>query len=230
MNKSKNIFIMLLGASLLIAMVLNLYLIFIFAPEERSMGQVQRIFYFHVPSAWVAGLAFFVVFISSIGYLWKKDRKYDIVAYAAGEIGVIFATLVLITGPIWARPVWNTWWEWTPRLTLFMVLWFIFIAYLMLRNFVENEERGARFAAVFGIVGFVDVPIVYMSIRLWADIHPRPVIGGGEGSGLHPDMQIAFYFSVFTFTLLFLYLLIQRVLLQKATVAIAEMKQQLAFH
>jgi len=221
---------MLLGASLLIAMVLNLYLIFIFAPEERSMGQVQRIFYFHVPSAWVAGLAFFVVFISSIGYLWKKDRKYDIVAYAAGEIGVIFATLVLITGPIWARPVWNTWWEWTPRLTLFMVLWFIFIAYLMLRNFVENEERGARFAAVFGIVGFVDVPIVYMSIRLWADIHPKPVIAGGEGSGLHPDMWITFWFSVFTFTLLFLYLLIQRVRLQKATVAIAEMKKQLAFH
>ena len=110
------------------------------------------------------------------------------------------------------------------------MLWFIFVAYLMLRNFVESEEKGARLAAVFAIIGFVDVPIVYMSIRLWADIHPRPVIGGGEGSGLHPDMRIVFYFSVFTFTLLFLYLLIQRVRLQKATVAIAEMKKQLAFH
>ena len=99
----------------------------------------------------------------------------------------------------------------------------------MLRNFVENEEKGARLAAVFAIVGFVDVPIVYMSIRLWADIHPRPVIGGGESSGLHPDMKIAFYFSVLTFTLLFLYLLIQRVRLQKTTVAISEMKKQIAY-
>ena len=100
----------------------------------------------------------------------------------------------------------------------------------MLRSFVESEEKGARLSAVFAIVGFVDVPIVYMSIRLWADIHPKPVIAGGEGSGLHPDMSITFWFSVFTFTLLFLYLLIQRVRLQKATVAISEMKKQLAFH
>jgi heme exporter protein C len=190
---------------------------------------VQRIFYFHVPSAWVAFLAFFVVFVASIFYLWKKNRKYDIVAYSSAEIGVIFATLVLITGPIWARPVWNTWWEWSPRLTLFLVLWFIYLAYLMLRNFVEGEERAARFAAVFGIVGFVDVPLVYVSIRLWRDIHPSPVIAGGEGSGLHPDMKLAFFFSLFTFTLLFCFLLIQRVQLQKSAIAVSEHKKQLAY-
>ncbi len=226
---STNRAVVLLGGALLVAMIINLYLIFMLAPEERSMGQVQRIFYFHVPSAWVAFLAFFVVFIASIFYLWKKDRTYDMVAYSSAEIGVIFATLVLITGPIWARPVWNTWWEWTPRLTLFLVLWFIYLAYLMLRSFVEGEERAARFAAVFGIVGFLDVPLVYVSIRLWRDIHPSPVIAGGEGSGLHPDMKLAFFFSLFTFTLLFGFLLIYRFQLQKSTIAVSEIKKQLAY-
>lgn len=228
-NKSTNRWMALLAGVLFVSMMVDLYLIFMFAPEERSMGHVQRIFYFHVPSAWVAFLAFFVVFVASIGYLWKRDRKFDIVAYSSAEIGVIFATLVLITGPIWARPVWNTWWEWSPRLTLFLVLWFIYIAYLMLKNFVEGEERSARFAAVFGIVGFVDVPIVYMSIRLWRDIHPSPVIAGGEGSGLAPDMKIAFFFSLFTFTLLFIYLLVQRIRLQKSVVAVSELKKQMAY-
>ena len=219
----------ILGPVLFICMAVNLYLIFMFAPTESSMGQVQRIFYFHVPTAWVSGLSLFAVFIGSILYLWKKQKKYDIVAHSAAEIGVLFLTLFLTTGPIWARPVWNTYWDWSPRLTSSLVLWFIFVAYLMLRNFVESEEKGARLAAVFAIVGFADVPIIYMSIRLWADIHPSPVIGGGEGSGLHPDMKIAFYFSVFTFTLLFLYLLIQRVQLQKTMIAISEMKKKIAF-
>lgn len=225
---SRNPWMFLLGASLLVCMVVDLYLIFEFAPEERSMGHVQRIFYFHVPSAWVSFLAFFVVFVASIRYLWKRERKYDMAANSAAEIGVLFSSLVLVTGPIWARPVWNTWWEWTPRLTLFMVLWFIFIAYLMLRNFVEDEERSARFCAVFGIVGFVDVPIVYMSIRLWRDIHPSPVIAGGEGSGLHPDMKIAFYFSLFTFTLLFIYLFVHRLRLEKSSVALSDLKKEMA--
>lgn len=222
-QKSSNLSINILSAGVFVTMLINLYLIFLFAPEERSMGQVQRIFYFHVPSAWIAFLAFFVVFVTSIGYLWKKERKYDIVAHSSAEIGIIFATLVLITGPIWARPVWNTWWEWSPRLTLFLVLWFIYVAYLMLRNFVEGEERSARFAAVFGIVGFVDVPIVYVSIRLWRDIHPRPI------SGLHPDMKITLFFSLFTFSLLFLLLLIQRVRLHKSMIAVAEFKKQVAY-
>ncbi|MFQ5637882.1 MAG: cytochrome c biogenesis protein [bacterium] len=226
---SSDIKVNLFGGGLLAAMTVNLYLIFMFAPEEAAMGQIQKIFYFHVPSAWVAGLAFFVVFITSIAYLWKKDKKYDIIAYSAAEIGSVFATIVLITGPIWARPVWNTWWEWSPRLTLFMVLWFIYIAYLMLRNVVEDKEKGARLAAVFGIVGFVDVPIVYMSIRLWRDIHPSPVIAGGNDSGLHPDMKIAFFFSLFTFTLLFLYLLVQRIKLEKSQAMLSDLKKEMAY-
>ena len=140
MSLSKSI----LGPALFVCMAVNLYLIFMFAPTESSMGQVQRIFYFHVPTAWVSGLSLSVVFIASILYLWKRQRKYDIVAHSAGEIGVLFMTLFLTTGPIWARPVWNIWWDWSPRLTLSLVLWFIFVAYLMLRNFVEGEDKGAR--------------------------------------------------------------------------------------
>lgn len=229
MSQPRNLWMVILSICLLACMIINLYLIFQFAPQERSMGHVQRIFYFHVPSAWVSFLAFFVVFVASIGYLWTRERKYDMVAYSAAEIGVMFATLVLITGPIWARPVWNTWWEWTPRLTLFLVLWFIYIAYLMLHNFVEGEERGARFAAVFGIFGFVDVPIVYLSIRLWRDIHPSPVIAGGQGSGLHPDMRLTLFFSLFTFTLLFLLLLIHRLRLEKSSAAVSDLKKQIAY-
>jgi heme exporter protein C len=211
-------------------MIVNLYLIFMFAPTESSMGHIQRIFYFHVPSAWVAGLAFFVLFVASVQFLRRRDRKFDIIAQSAGEIGVIFATLVLITGPIWGRPVWNIWWDWSSkRLTLFFVLWFIFLGYQMLRRFVDDEQKAARFSAVYGILGFVDVPIVYISIRLWRDIHPSPVIGGSEGSGLHPDMKVAFYFSLFTFTLLFLYLLIHRVRLQKAAVAVTELKKKISY-
>src|SRR3990172_2044635 len=210
LNNSDSLLSKIILVALFVTMIVDLYLIFQFVPTESSMGHVQKIFYFHVPSAWVSFLAFGVVFFASIGYLWKRDRKYDMVAHSAAEIGIIFATLVLITGPIWARPVWNTWWEWTPRLTLFLVLWFIYIAYLMLRKFVEEEERAARFSAVFGIVGFIDVPIVYLSIRLWADIHPSPVIAGGESSGLHPDMRLTLFFSLFVFTLLFIVLLKHR--------------------
>jgi len=219
----------IIAAALFVAMIVDLYLIFQFVPTERSMGHIYKIIFFHVPSAWVSFAAFFTVFVASIGYLWKRERKYDIVANSAAEIGLVFATLVLITGPIWARPVWNTWWEWSPRLTLFLVLWFIYIAYLMLKSFVAGEERSARFAAVFGIVGFVDVPIVYLSIRLWRDIHPSPVVAGGSNSGLHPDMKIAFFFSLFTFTLLYVLLLLLRIKVQKAGIMVSELKKKLAY-
>jgi len=227
-DKTRSVWAFLTGAAVFCAMLVNLYLIFQFAPTENSMGHVQRIFYFHVPSAWVAFLSFFVVFVCSVMYLIKRDRKYDIIASSSSEIGVIFATLVLITGPIWARPVWNTWWEWSPRLTLFLVLWFIYLAYLMLRNFVDGEERRARFSAVFGIAGFMNVPLVYMSIRLWRDIHPSPVIAGGEGSGLHPDMRAVFFFSLFTFTLLYFWLLGLRIKIEKGQISILDIKRALS--
>ena len=219
-----------LGAALLFLMIVNLYNIFVYVPTEKTMGIVQRIFYFHVPSAFAAFLAFFIVALYSLLFLLKRRYWYDRVAYASAEIGVLFTTMVLITGPIWAKPAWNTWWSWDPRLTTTLILWFIYIGYLVLRNFTGEDERGARFAAVFAIVGFVDVPIVYFSIRWWRTIHPQPVLMGGEGSGLHPKMLYTLLFSVAVFFILYAYLMIVRLRLEKARQVVQDMKKQIALH
>lgn len=193
-----------------IAVMGALAMAFLYAPTEKTMGDVQRIFYFHVPSAWASFVAFGVVAVASIFFLKTGKAKWDILAKSSAEVGVMFLTLVLITGPLWAKPVWNVYWTWDARLTTSFILWLIFIAYLMLRNYVADKERGARFAAVFGIIGFLDVPIVYMSIRWWRTLHPAPVMGGGEGSGLAPQMLQTLLFSVGAFTLLFVTLLLFR--------------------
>ncbi len=219
-----------LGAALLFLMIVNLYNIFVYVPTEKTMGIVQRIFYFHVPSAFAAFLAFFIVALYSLLFLLKRRYWYDRVAYASAEIGVLFTTMVLITGPIWAKPAWNTWWSWDPRLTTTLILWFIYVGYLVLRNFTGEDERGARFAAVFAIVGFVDVPIVYFSIRWWRTIHPQPVLMGGEGSGLHPKMLYTLLFSVAVFFILYVYLMIVRLRLEKARQVVQDMKKQIALH
>jgi len=181
-----------------------LYLAFQYAPTERTMGDVQRIFYFHVASAWVSFLAFFVVFVASIAFLKSGKIHWDRLAQCSAELGVLFITIVLLTGPLWAKPVWNTYWSWDARLTTSFILWLIYIAYLMVRQYATDQERGARFAAVFGIIGFIDVPIVYMSIRWWRTLHPSPVIAGGEGSGLAPAMVQTMLFAILAFTVLYI--------------------------
>ena len=196
-----------LGTMTFLAMLFSLYMIFVYVPTERVMGLVQRIFYFHVPLAWVAFLAFFVVFVASIVYLSRRDRKWDALAASSAEIGVIFCSLVLITGAIWAKKAWNTWWTWDPRLTTTLVLWFIYVAYLMLRSFSANEDRGARGAAVFGIVGFVDVPIVYVAIHWGRTIHPA--LFTSRGLGVTPPMLATLFVSVITFTLFYFYIVSQ---------------------
>lgn len=213
-----------------VMMLINLYNIFIVVPTEASMGIVQRIFYFHAPAAITAlAIAFPVTFIYSIRYLAKHRIWDDRVAFCAAEVGVMLTTIVLITGPIWARPVWNTWWSWDPRLTTTLILWFIYVGYMMLRVYTGEEQRGARFAAVFAIVGFVDVPIVYLANRLWRTLHPQPVIFGGSDSGLEPTMRYAFIFSIVTFTLLFFFLLVLRLRLERSQLAVKAMKQELAY-
>lgn len=195
---------------LYVLMLVAIYFAFLYAPTELRMGDVQRIFYFHVPSAWISFLAFFVVCTASIAFLRTGNEKWDRLAYSSAEIGVLFITLVLLTGPLWAKPVWNTFWTWDARLTTSFILWLIYVAYMMLRRYVSDEERGARFAAVFGIIGFIDVPIVYMSIRWWRTLHPSPVMGGAEGSGLAPDMLLTLMVCLAAFTVLFAVLLMQR--------------------
>ena len=206
MKKTYLILISLTYAAILGALAMA----FLYAPTEKTMGDVQRIFYFHVPSAWASFVAFGVVAFGSILFLKTGKTKWDILAKSSAEVGILFLTIVLITGPLWAKPVWNVYWTWDARLTTSFILWLIFIAYLMLRSYVSDKERGARFAAVFGIIGFLDVPIVYMSIRWWRTLHPSPVVGGGDGSGLATPMLQTLLFSVGAFTLLFITLLILR--------------------
>jgi heme exporter protein C len=212
-----------------ILMIVNLYNIFIFVPTEASMGIIQRIFYFHVPSAFIAFLAFGVTFVYSILFLAKRKMWHDRVAYCSAEIGIIFTTIVLTTGPIWARPVWNTWWTWDARLTSTLVLWFIYVGYMMLRSYTGEEQRGARFAAVFAIIGFVDVPIVYMANRLWRTLHPQPVIFGGSESGLHPTMRYVLLFSMLTFLGLYLFLLFYRLRVERVRLELNEIKREMAY-
>lgn len=205
-------------------MMAALYLVFIYVPTEETMGVVQRIFYFHVPVAWVSFLAFFVVFIGSILFLWKRDEKWDMLARSSAEIGIVFTSLVLITGPIWAKPAWGVWWTWDARLTTTLIMWVIYVSYLMVRSFAVEESRGARFAAVVGIVGFVDIPITAIAITLWRTQHPRPVIFEG---GLTPSMLLTLIICVAAFTLLYVYLLLQAISLKQAEADLGKISQAL---
>jgi heme exporter protein C len=160
------------------------------APTEATMGEVQRIFYYHVPSAWTAFLLFLANFVASIVYLAKRGRGADAFAVSSAEVGVVFCTVVLVTGPLWARPVWGIWWTWDARLTSTLILWLIYVSYLLLRK-LSTGGQTPLLAAALAVFGFVDVPIVYFSIRYFRTQHPQPVIGGGEGSGLDPAMAKA---------------------------------------
>ncbi len=193
-------------------MVLALYAIFFYAPVEKTMGLVQKIFYIHVPAAFIAFLAFFITFAGSILYLVKKDNQWDMIALCSAEIGVIFCTIVLVTGPIWAKPVWNVWWTWDPRLTTTLILWFIYVAYLMLRG-VAGENKKANFSAVFGIIGFVNVPLTFFAIRLWRTIHP--VLITSRGINISGPMKDTLALTFFAFCLLFIFLLLTRMRLEK---------------
>lgn len=191
------------------AMVVALYAALLFAPREATMGDVQRIFYFHVPNAWVAFLSFGVVFVASIQWLRTSHYRWDAIAVSAAEAGVVFTTVALLTGSIWAKPTWGTWWDWDPRLTTTLILWLIYVSYLMLRSVVENPARRASLAAVVGIVGFIDVPIVFMSIRWWRTIHP--VVITATSIELDPSMVTTLVVCLVAFTILFVHLLRLRI-------------------
>jgi len=208
-------------------MIAAYWMIFIYAPQELTMGEVQRIFYIHAPSGWVAGTAYSIVFLASVAYLWKRSPLADDLAHAAGEVGFVFCSCVLVTGPLWAKPAWGIWWTWDARLTLTFVLWLLFVSYLMLRTYVSSPGRAATLAAVVGIIGFVDVPIDYMAIRWWRTQHPQPVIAGGEGSGLDPRMFLTFMVCVGAFHCLFSYLLRQRLRLAKARREVSAIRRAL---
>src|SRR5436190_14625632 len=154
------------------------YQALVIAPTEQTMGNVQRIFYYHVPSAWTAFLLFTINFVASVLYLIRRSSAADALAVVSAEVGVVFCTVVLVTGPLWARPVWGIWWTWDVRLTSTLVLWLIYVSYLMLRRFSASGETPVL-AAALAIFGALDVPLVYFSIWIFRTQHPQPVIGGG---------------------------------------------------
>ena len=198
-----------------VAMTAALILIFFVAREADAAmgGPLQRIFYFHVPAAWAAYLAFAIVFLSSIAYLRMGGRRWDLLAESAAELGVAFTTIVLVTGPIWAYPVWGTWWQWDARLTSALVMWLTYVGYLFLRALTEDPQRVGRLAAVAGVVGFVNVPIVHFSVRWWRTLHPSGPTPAdlAADSGLGSPELLAFFTSLIAFTLLFAWLLGVRV-------------------
>lgn len=201
----------LLGVSTVL-MLAALYMVFIFVPTDAETGIVQRIFYFHVPLAWIAFLAFFIVFGCSIMYLWKRDKKWDVLASSSAEVGLVFTTLFLLTGSIWAKPIWGVWWTWDSRLTSSLILWLIYIAYFIVRSYISEEQRRARFAAIVGIIGFIDVPVIALAITLWRTQHPGPVIFEG---GLAPEMVWTLLVSIAAFTALYFLFFSYRVLIKQ---------------
>jgi heme exporter protein C len=211
------------AALALVLLGVSTYASFYVAPEERTMGEIQRIFYLHVPSAWTAFAAFLVVFIGNIGYLGGRQQTWDWLSTAACEVGLVFCTVMLITGPIWAKPVWGIWWTWDARLTSAFVLWLMYAAYLLLRTLVDDPARRAMLCAVYGVFAFLDVPLVYFSIRIWRTQHPQPVIGGGEGSGLDPTMRAVLFFSWLALLVLMTVMLRQRYRLEAARSAVNEL-------
>ena len=208
-----------------VMMLVDLYFIFMVAPTDAVLGHVQRVFYFHVPIAIMSFLAFFVVFIASLMYLFKRSPKWDAFAHASAEVGVVFVTLALISGIIWARPVWNTWWTWEPRLTTTLILWLIYIAYLMVRSYAPTQSKGAIYAAVVGIIGFVDVPIVYYSVVWWRSIHPSPVVGPfAKSDSLDSTMALVLLYSFITFVFFFAYMVMERMELRTTEEALGRIR------
>ncbi len=195
----------LLGIASLLMLAVVVYAIFFIAGPIAVQGDAARILYFHVPIAWVAFLAFFVVLVASVAYLRTSNPRWDRLGRASAEVGVVFTTLALITGAIWGYPIWGTWWTWDAKLTSTLVLWFMYVAYLMIRSYAE-PPRGPRYAAIVGIVAFLDVPFVYMSTLWFRTLHPLPAIGPLAEQQPPSSITWLLMFSVLAFTLLFAFL------------------------
>jgi heme exporter protein C len=198
----------LLPAATIAAMLAALYLVFAGAPTDSFQGPVQRIFYVHMAMWLNTFTAFAIVGVASLLYLWKRDRRWDHVGRAAAELGLLFCTLGLATGSIWAKPIWGTWWTWDPRLTLTTVLWMICAAYLLLRNLATEPQQGATLAAILGVSGVVDLYLINRAVYWWRSIHPAVIVDRQGGTGLSdPLMRAALVVSMLAFFLVFLWLL-----------------------
>lgn len=186
------------------AVVVTVIRVALFTPLEARQGAAQKIFYIHVPAAWVAFLAFALVAIAGAVFLWLRDQRLDRFAESSAEVGVVFTTVVLITGPLWAKPIWGTYWAWWDvRLISTLFLWFIYVAYIVLRGAVESPELRARYSAVLGILGALLIPFIHLSVHLFATMHPLPIIAKASTPSLPSEMLLSLFLSLFSFTLLY---------------------------
>ncbi len=214
-----------------VMMMGGLAMVFLYAPRELNMGDVQRIFFFHLGSAWVGFFAFFVTMLAGVIYLWEGENRWDTLGVSSAEIGTMFMTMAIVTGSLWARPVWNTWWTWDPRLTITAIQWLLYLAYFMLRAGIESPERRARFSAVYGIIAFLTVPLSFLSVRIWRTIHPV-VVGGDSGASaegafnMTASMRNTLFFSIAAFTVLYFMLLAYRLRLGWAEDRVARLRQR----
>jgi heme exporter protein C len=218
----------ILGIVTLVAMIIGLYMALIWAPNEAQQGTPYRIIYFHVPMGILSYLSAYLLGFAGILYLIKRDLKYDRFAVATGELGVLVSACSLISGSIWAKPIWGVWWAWDPRLILQLMLGLFFVAYFMLRAYLPDRERRAKLAAVFGVLGMIDVPFNYYSIEWWRTQHPQPVFRG-EGS-IDPDMRLTAYVCALALTLLYSYLLHRRMAIARVEEEVAWLEHEVYAH
>ena len=207
----------------MIMIPVSLYFAFIYAPTESTMGHIQRILYFHVPQAILSYVSAIILGLASLMYLIKGDLKWDRLAYCSAELGVLFTATTLVSGMIWARPVWNTWWEFDTRLTLELMLGLLFVGYHMLRAYLPEREKRARLSTVFGFLALLDVPINYLSTRLVEQHHP--VVLGPGGGGMEPSMSLALLVSMIAFGIVYAYLLTQRIAISKVEEEVEYLEQ-----
>jgi heme exporter protein C len=225
MRFKDNIRVLVLAMAIIFILI-SIFLIFIYAPSHESMGNVQRIFYFHVSSAWISYLAFGVTFIASLLYLKTKNLKWDTLAIGSAEIGIVFCTLAITTGPLWGKAVWGVYWKWEDlKLFMTLVLWLIFIAYFALRGNVKSKIKKANLSAVFGIIGFFCIPLSFGANRVWQQYHPT-VIATSQGS-LQSSMGFTLSISVIAFTFLYLYLLLTKIEVDNMYESIEKIKQKI---
>ncbi len=207
-----------------VLMVGSLYMSLIWAPTEITLGDSQRIFYLHIPLAWLGMLSIIILAIFSITYLVTRNIKWDNLAYSTAELGFILITLVLVTGMIWSKAEWTVWWTWDPKLTTTVILWFIYLAYIMLRKYGPSDLRGASYGAVLGIIGAIDVPMIYMAANWWSSAHPELNIGplSDQSSSVNSEMMMTLLVSLIAYTMLYIIILNEKYVVQKGTNLIDE--------
>jgi heme exporter protein C len=212
-----------LGVLALVTMLIGSYVGLAVVPADAAQGNVQRLMYTHVPAAWLAFLAFFVVFVMSVLYLIQRDDRWDRVAASSAEIGVVFTVLTLLLGMMWGKPTWGVFWTWDPRLTTTAILLAIYVGYGALRSFAEDGEKRARWSAIVGVIGFANVPIVYMSVTWWRTLHQPP----SSPRTVDPDILWTLMLNLAAFTLVYLYLMVRRIRFAKLE---GELEKRMAYN